>query len=145
MGTLLIILSDEKVVNIGLQLPPPEQRIVAKFNSSVTFWQMLKDLEKDKGVNLTRRSSSGFYLQPTLTYVTREVCFINFQISRRRGRFDASQLSTNRELRRMSLSSLGLISGNKLVKVTFKETEVPVDKFLEEDAQACCPRSFLLI
>eukprot|EP01127_Copromyxa_protea_P015372 TRINITY_DN4417_c0_g1_i1.p1 TRINITY_DN4417_c0_g1~~TRINITY_DN4417_c0_g1_i1.p1 ORF type:complete len:550 (+),score=127.34 TRINITY_DN4417_c0_g1_i1:193-1650(+) len=107
----------DQVVTIALQLPPPERRLMGKFDSSLTFWQFIKKLESDAGVNLTKRESPNHtYLQLTITFMSRE-------------------LSTNSELRTRSLFSLGLITGNKLLKASFVDTNVPFDQFLAQDLQ----------
>jgi len=114
--------SGNQEVNIALQTQ--KERLVAKFPASTSLWDILKHWEKEKGVNFTTDSdvipdskdNVKVYMQPVITYTTKEI-------------------TTNEDLRAMTLAKLGLIGGSGLLRLCHKFTTVPIEVFLSMDAQ----------
>jgi hypothetical protein len=100
-------------------------RHIMSFPSTVSIWHILKAVETEKGVALLTSSSSKklkhgeiltFYNQPVVNFMSTE-------------------LSTNTDLRRTTLSGLGVKSGSAVLRVRFKPTERAAKEFLAEDAE----------
>lgn len=65
-------------INVALQLPDGAGRVVAKFPSSITLWEILIEMEKKPGMGegkFTRQKNETdqTYSQPSLGYMTKEV------------------------------------------------------------------------
>ncbi|KAK9474349.1 GLUT4 regulating protein TUG-domain-containing protein [Dipodascopsis tothii] len=100
------------------------RRVIDKFPASTSVWTVLRTLEAANKINLTERAtpvragdSSGrlVYVQPSVQILNRE-------------------LSTPEELLK-TLSALGLNSGTALFRLTFKRTEIPMEVYMERNAQ----------
>lgn len=120
------------VVTVALQLPPSEAqgasnaRLTDKFPSSTTLWQLLRKFEAGvaggapSSHNFTARgvpsSDSGagrlFYEQPVVYAMQRE-------------------LSTFTDLQK-TLAQLGFNSGSTLLRLSFRQTERPLEDALQE-------------
>jgi len=107
---------------VSIALQTPKERLVGKFPPTMSLWDILKYWEKEKNLNFTSDSdifpdsSDKVYMQPVITYTTKEI-------------------GTNEELRNMTLSKLGLTSGNGLIRLCHKYTTIPIQLFLTMDAQ----------
>jgi hypothetical protein len=93
------------------------------FPSNTSIWNILKSVESEKKIALITASSSkklkkgeviNFYNQPVVNFLSTEI-------------------TTNTDLRKTTLSSLGVKSGSAVLRVRFKATEVPVKEFLAQD------------
>lgn len=93
------------------------------FANNVSIWNLLKTVETEKGVVLlsvgTKKLKDGkigaVYSQPIVNVLTTE-------------------LASNTELRKTTLSTLGVKSGSVVLRVRFKVTDVALSEFLESDA-----------
>lgn len=117
------------VVTVGLQVPPDGNKLVDKFPSSTTLWQILRKFESTAGHNLNftgrgtadiqNGASSGagriFYEMPCLNVVGRDC-------------------STFGDLQK-TLQQLGVNSGSAAVRLSFKKTEQPLEEAVTEIAQ----------
>jgi tether containing UBX domain for GLUT4 len=117
------------VVMVGLQVPPDGNKLIDKFPSSTTLWQILRKFESTAGPNLNftgrgtadiqNGTSSGagriFYEMPCLNVLGREC-------------------STFGDLQK-TLQQLGINSGSASVRLSFKKTEQPLEEAVTEIAQ----------
>ncbi|KAL5611593.1 uncharacterized protein BROUX77_001749 [Berkeleyomyces rouxiae] len=119
-------------VTVAVQLPHPEStqipagRIISKFPSTLTLWQVLRQIESgpasqgrslritDRGSPSSVTSGAGqlYYEMPVLNIMGREFAsFADFQ---------------------KTLSQLGYNSGNVLMRLSFKVTDQPLFSAIEE-------------
>ncbi|KAL2885910.1 Tether containing UBX domain for GLUT4 [Ceratocystis lukuohia] len=120
------------IVSVAIQLPHPEStqipagRIISKFPSTFTLWQVLRQVESgpanqgrtlritDRATPISSTSGAGqlYYEMPTLNIMGREfTTFADFQ---------------------KTLSQLGYNSGSVLMRLSFKVTDQPLFSAIEE-------------
>eukprot|EP00190_Bangiopsis_sp_CCMP1999_P002997 CAMPEP_0198730256 /NCGR_PEP_ID=MMETSP1475-20131203/23631_1 /TAXON_ID= ORGANISM="Unidentified sp., Strain CCMP1999" /NCGR_SAMPLE_ID=MMETSP1475 /ASSEMBLY_ACC=CAM_ASM_001111 /LENGTH=561 /DNA_ID=CAMNT_0044493043 /DNA_START=141 /DNA_END=1826 /DNA_ORIENTATION=- len=103
-------------VNVALDVEVPpgsgsSQRIIRSYLSDVTLWEVLAGAEDGFGPGALTAASNGddMYLQPVLTSMNRKL---------------------DGELHRMTLASVGLVSGSVLIRVRFEKTDTPIAQML---------------
>ncbi|KAK9721800.1 hypothetical protein K7432_003122 [Basidiobolus ranarum] len=112
-------------VNVALQME--EGRLIQKFPTSVSFWDVLLSFEASSNRNLTKKTvkpATGFsfgksnkaevYLQPVCVYLNQE-------------------FGTISALKNTTLQSTGITSGNVLIRLIYRQTE----KSLQDIEKEC--------
>ncbi|KAF2666008.1 hypothetical protein BT63DRAFT_46918 [Microthyrium microscopicum] len=110
------------VITVAVQLPEAEgnKRITHKFASTISIWEILRVVETQEKLNLTERATpstqngSGrlFYEMPTLNAMNRELgTFVDLQ---------------------KTLTQIGVTSGNILLRLVFKPTEIPLEDAMRD-------------
>jgi len=101
----------QSIVNVAFQLQDGS-RIVDKFSSTKTVWEILCDVETSKRLNLTRQIDphTNTFLQPVIQYMTREI-------------------SSLEELHSTTLATLGgTSSGGISLRLMYKSTSETIDQ-----------------
>src|ERR1700761_4990860 len=111
------------VISVALQLPE-NRRLTNKFPSTTSLWQILRVFETMETLNFTERAiapttTAGagrlFYQMPVLNVLNRE-------------------FSTLEDLQK-TLSQLGVTSGNILLRLSFKDSEKPLEEAMQDISQ----------
>eukprot|EP01128_Nolandella_sp_AFSM9_P010330 TRINITY_DN7114_c0_g1_i1.p1 TRINITY_DN7114_c0_g1~~TRINITY_DN7114_c0_g1_i1.p1 ORF type:complete len:566 (+),score=132.34 TRINITY_DN7114_c0_g1_i1:30-1700(+) len=101
-------------VRIALQVEG-EGRKVLKILDNLSLWDILTAAQEQHSLELIARASpKGTYMQPSITYTSKEI-------------------NTNAELRSTALRSLG-IQGSAVLRLRFVNTEQSIEDFLQADA-----------
>ncbi|XP_049850397.1 tether containing UBX domain for GLUT4-like [Schistocerca gregaria] len=103
----------EGLVKVALRVDG--SRVVLEVPNTSTLWELLQKAESEKGLNLLSASGPGSkYLQPCMRYMSSVFC-------------------SNADLRRTTLSALGIRCQSVLFDFFREPTEVEVGEFLERD------------
>ena len=125
---LLVLSSSPSAVSVALQLPESEtgggpSRLTDKLASSTTLWILLRHFETVSKLNLTARGTphmgnnqitgSGrlFHETPVIHMMGKEFSFVDLQ---------------------KTLSQLGLNSGSVLLRLSFRDTETPLEEAMAQ-------------
>jgi tether containing UBX domain for GLUT4 len=107
------------VVSVALQLA--DQRMIQKFPSNVSLWQVLRVFETSEKLNFTERAVPSttnhgagrlFYDMPVLTFMNRE-------------------FATLSDLQK-TLGQIGLSGGSALLRLSFKTTQKPLEEAMKD-------------
>jgi tether containing UBX domain for GLUT4 len=111
------------VISVALQLPE-NRRLTNKFPSTTSLWQILRVFETSEKLNFTERAvspttNSGtgrlFYETPILNVLNRELSsFVDLQ---------------------KTLSQLGVTSGSVLLRLSFKNSQRPLEEAMQDISQ----------
>jgi len=113
------------VITVALQLPAFEnhRRITHKFPSTTSLWEVLRVMETTEKLNLTERASPSVQTGSGRLYYEMPNIFL---MSRELGTFGDLQ---------KTLSQLGVNSGNVLLRLGFKDSNLPLEEAMQQISQ----------
>jgi hypothetical protein len=97
-------------------------RLISKFSIETSLWDILRYFEVENNINLTRKTvnAKDTIFQTNEVYVLPVCVFMN------------REFQTIRELKGITLKSLGLIQGNAVIRLLGKVTDKPIEMFLPD-------------